>query len=228
MKRAAGVARRVRGYVCAAPGTFVWLFVLGLNTLALTRMSPRYRHWWLATHSTNLVELSHHPVKVLISSAFWTQTPSFFLWFVLFNLFLVPVERRIGTVRWLAVVALAHVGATLISEGTVRLLIDAGLDSHREVFVLDIGVSYGLSGGVGVLTWLIVRPWRWWYLGVTAVFYLALLAAGTDYTNLGHLCAYLIGIACRPLARGRAEPDGGLDPGKVWSGVRQRVAKTLG
>ncbi|SEK33198.1 rhomboid-like protein [Streptacidiphilus jiangxiensis] len=226
MKRVAGLAHRAWGYVCAAPGTYVWLFVLGLNTLALTRMSPRYKHWWLATHSTNLVELAHHPVKVLISSAFWTETPSFFFWFVLFNIFLVPVERRLGTGRWLAVVALAHVGATLISEGTVRLLIDAGLDSRSEAFTLDIGVSYGLSGGVGVLVWLIARPWRWWYLGGTAVFYLLLLAAGTDYTNLGHLCAYLIGVGCYPLTRGRAR--GQLDPGKIWSDVRQRVGKTQG
>lgn len=226
MERVARVAHHVWRYLASAPGTYIWLLFLGLNTLALTRMSPRYKHWWLETHSTNLVELSHHPVKVLISSAFWTQTPSFFFWFVVFNIFLVPVERRLGTGRWLAVVALAHVGATLISEGTVRLLIDAGLDSRSEVFVLDIGVSYGVAGGVGVLAWLIAKPWRWWYFGGTAVFFVLLLASGTDYTNLGHLCAYLIGIACRPLVRGRAKQ--GIDPGKVFHEVRQRIGKSQG
>jgi hypothetical protein len=138
----------------------------------------------------------------------------------------VPVERRLGTGRWLAVVALAHVGATLISEGTVRLLIDVGLESHREAFVLDIGVSYGVAGGVGVLVWLINRPWRWRYLAGTAVFFVLLLASGTDYTNLGHLCAYLIGLACRPLTRGRVKR--GIDPGKVYREVRQRVGKSQG
>ncbi|WP_042431137.1 rhomboid family intramembrane serine protease [Streptacidiphilus anmyonensis] len=226
MERVARVARHVWRYICAAPGTYLWLLFLGLNTIALTQMPPRYRHWWLETHSTNLAELSHHPVKVLISSAFWTQTPSFLFWFVVFNIFLVPVERRLGTARWLAVVALAHVGATLISEGTVRLLIDAGLDSRREVFTLDIGVSYGVAGAVGVLVWLIDRPWRWWYLAITAVFFALLLASGTDYTNLGHLCAYLIGLACRPLTRGKTDP--GIDPRKVIRGVRQRVGKSQG
>ncbi|WP_051944865.1 rhomboid-like protein [Streptacidiphilus rugosus] len=202
-------AHRAWSYVRAAPGTYLWLLVLGLNTIALTQMSPRYRHWYLRTHSTNLAGLSHHPVKVLVSSAFWTQTPSFFFWFLMFNLFLVPAERWLGTLRWLLVVVLAHVGATLISEGTVRLLIDAHMLPRREEFVVDIGVSYGLSGGVGVLVWALARPWRWWYLGAATAFYGVLLGVSTNFTNLGHLCAYLIGVACYPLTRRR--------PGGSWT-----------
>ncbi|MEZ0066002.1 hypothetical protein ABIA32_002011 [Streptacidiphilus sp. MAP12-20] len=214
MKRA---VHQVWSYLRAAPGTYIWLLVLGLNTLALTQMSPRYKHWFLATHSTNLAGLSHHPVKVLISSAFWTETPSFLFWFLLFNLFLVPAERWLGTARWLVVVVLAHVGATLISEGAVRLLIDAHALSRREEFVVDIGVSYGLSGGVGVLVWAFARPWRWWYLGLSTAFFCGLLAVGTNFTNLGHLCAYLIGVACYPITRGRR--GGGWTPALF----RQRI-----
>jgi hypothetical protein len=84
--------------------------VLGANTLAL---------------GANLAELGRHPTKLLINSALRAATPSFFLWFVLFNLFLVPAERWLCTARWLVIVVTAHVGATLISKGAVRLIIDA-------------------------------------------------------------------------------------------------------
>jgi hypothetical protein len=213
-----------RFLIRSAPGTYVWLLILGVNTLALTRMSPRFKHWFLATHSTNLVELSHHPVKVLISSAFWTETPSFFFWFVIFNLFLVPAEWWLGTARWLAVVVLAHVLATLISEGTVQLMINAHMYPHRERFVIDIGVSYGLSGGVGVLAWWWAEPWCWWYLGISAGFYGALLGFSTNFTNLGHLCAYLIGVACLPLTRGRG--GGEMTPAGLLAPLRKRLTGT--
>jgi hypothetical protein len=194
---------RVADYVKSAPGTYIWLLILGLNTFALVHMSPRVRKYFLFTHSTNLDELRHHPVKVLVTSAFWTETPSFFFWFLIFNLFHVPAERWLGTLRWLLVVVLAHVGATLISEGAVDLLIRAGALPHKETRVIDIGVSYALSGSVGVLTWLFARPYRWFYLGATGAFYLALLIGYRDFTNLGHLAAYLIGLACFPVTRAR-------------------------
>lgn len=200
-------ARRVADYVKAAPGTYIWLLILGLNTFALVHMSPRVRKYFLFTHSTNLDELRHHPVKVLITSAFWTETPSFVFWFLIFNLFHVPVERWLGTLRWLVVVALAHVGATLISEGTVNLLINAGALPQKASRVIDIGVSYALSGSVGVLTWFFARPYRWYYLGAAGAFYLLLLVGYRDFTNLGHLTAFLIGVACYPITRGVSGGD---------------------
>ena len=210
--RAYRIAAAVARYVRAAPGTCIWLVILGANTFALVRMSPRFRRYFLITHSTNLDELSHHPVKVLIASAFWTETPSFLFWFVLFNLFLVPVERWLGTLRWLAVVAIAHVVATLVSEGAVAYLIHAGDLPHRTKHTIDIGVSYGLSGGVGVLTWFFARPLRWYYLGAAAVFYALLLGLSWNFTNLGHLTAFLLGVGCYPITRG--VPGGNWRPGK--------------
>jgi hypothetical protein len=208
-RRATRIAAAVFGYVRAAPGTYLWLVILGANTFALVRMSPRFRKYFLITHSTNLDELSHHPVKVLIASALWTETPSFLSWFVLFNLFHVPVERWLGTLRWLAVVAIAHIGATLISEGAVAYLIDAGDLPYRTKHTIDIGVSYALSGSVGVLTWFFARPVRWYYLGAATAFYLLLFGLSRNFTNLGHLAAFLIGVACYPFTRGV--------PGGEWS-----------
>ena len=218
-RRAAGAAARtgawIAAWIAAAPGTYVWLLILGLDTFALARMSPRMRRYFLFTHSTNLDQLQHHPVKVLITSALWTETPSFLFWFLVFNLFHVPVERWLGTRRWLAVVAIAHIGATLVSEGTVLVLIHTGALPHRTAYALDIGVSYALAGSVGVLTWIFARPLRWYYLGATGAFFLLLLVGYWDFTNLGHITAFLIGLACHPLTRGV--------PGGEWTVGRLRA-----
>ncbi|MBC3843972.1 hypothetical protein GXW82_38545 [Streptacidiphilus sp. 4-A2] len=205
--RLARAAVLVARYVRSAPGNFIWLFILGINTFALVRVPPLL----LISISTNLDELSRHPVKVLVASAFWTATPSFVLWFLIFNVFSVPVERWLGTLRWLAVIALAHILATLISEGAVAYLIDAGDLPYRTTHTIDIGVSYALSGAVGVLTWALARPLRWYYLGVATLFYALLLSFGTNFTNLGHLSAFLIGVGCYPITRG--VPGGNRRPG---------------
>jgi len=188
-------------FVRAAPGTCVYLLILGANTFALVQMSPRFRKYFLFSHRTNLIELRHHPIKVLISSAFWTATPSFAYWLPLFLLFHVPVERWLGTLRWLAVVAIAHILATLVSEGTVAVMISMGRLPLSTRHTIDIGVSYGLSGSVGVLTWFFARPLRWWYLGATTAFFALLFTVAWDFTNLGHLTAFLLGVACYPVTR---------------------------
>ena len=208
--RALRAAVAVLRYLRSAPGTFIWMAILGGNTFALVRMSPRFRKYFLITHSTNLDELGHHPVQVLIASAFWTETPNFLSWFVIFNLFSVPVERWLGTARWLAVIAIAHVVATLVSEGAVAYLINAGDLPYRTKHTIDIGVSYGLSGAVGILTWFLARPLRWYYLGAASVFYLLLFSLSFNFTNLGHLTAFLIGVGSYALSVG--VPGGNWKP----------------
>lgn len=199
--RAALAARRAGAWIAAAPGTYLWLLLLAVNTVALTRMPPRFRHWFLVHHSTNLAGLSHDPVRVLVTSAFWTETPSLLVWAVLFTLFHAPVEQRLGTSRWLAVAVLAHVGATLLSEGGVAVLVHTGALPHRTAYTIDIGVSYALAGSVGVLTWLLPRRYRPWYGGAALLFFTSLCVADWGFTNAGHFLAFAIGTACRRLAQ---------------------------
>jgi hypothetical protein len=194
--------RAAARYVRRAPGTYVYLLILAINTFLLQHMSPRAREYFLVHHSTNLVGLHHHPVRVLIVSALWTAEPSFLLWFVVFNLFHVPVERWLGTRRWLLVVATAHVLATLISEGVVAYAVRHHEAPPHISHAIDIGVSYTVAGAVGVLTWRIARPWRWLYLGGVLVYFLLMLVADQDFTSLGHLSAALIGLSAQPLTHG--------------------------
>lgn len=50
--------RAVAAYVRSAPGTYVWLLILFLTTVALHHMSPDFEEDFLRQRSTNIHELS--------------------------------------------------------------------------------------------------------------------------------------------------------------------------
>jgi hypothetical protein len=188
-------------WVRSTPGTHIWLLILAVNSGILAVVSPGFRDFLLHHNSTNLVELRAHPVRVLIVSALWIESPSAFaLYFLFFEFIHAPAERRLGTGRWLAVIATAHVGATLISQRAVLW----GISYHRLprslAYTVDIGVSYGLAGIVGVLTYYLParpRPLRRLYAAAALGFFAyPLFGAGRTFTDLGHFSALLIGFAC--------------------------------
>ncbi|MBM9506014.1 rhomboid-like protein [Actinacidiphila acididurans] len=209
-RRRPPLASWARKWVGSSPGTHLWLVILAVTSMIVAASPPHVRSYLLHGVSTNLVELGRHPIRVLVASALWIESPSGFAFYaVLFELIHAPVERWLGTWRWLAVVALAHVGATLVSEKAVLLGIRDQRLPHSLAHTIDIGVSYGLAGVVGVLAYQVPRPWRWGYAaGIVAFFAWPLLHDGT-FTDLGHLSAALIGLGCwvlTPPAR-TADPD---------------------
>ncbi|MFJ9431221.1 rhomboid-like protein [Streptomyces sp. NPDC101490] len=191
----------VLAYVRSAPGTYVWLGLLLVTTVLMHRMSPEFEEEFLRQRSTNLHELSADPVRVLVSSAFWIDGGSWLPYAVLYTVFHAQAERWLGTLRWLAVAAAAHVLATFISEGALLWGIRHGLAPQSSVNTLDVGVSYALAGVVAVLTYRIAAPWRYVYLAGVLVVYGAPLVTGRTFTDLGHFTSVLIGLACYPLTR---------------------------
>ncbi|MFF4550452.1 rhomboid-like protein [Streptomyces sp. NPDC001435] len=195
-------------YVRSAPGTYVWLLVLFISTVALHHMSPAFEQDFLRQRSTNIHELSQNPVRVLITSAMWIDGGHWVPYAILYSVFHAQAERWIGTARWLAVCVTAHVFATLISEGALLKAVRDGIAPHSAVNTLDIGVSYALAGVVGLLTYRLAVPWRQLYLLGVLVFYGIPLYTDRTFTDFGHFVAVLIGLACYPLVRGR---------GKAWN-----------
>lgn len=193
-------------YVRRAPCTYLWLTALFFTTVALHHMDPHVEHAFLRQRSTNLHELSTHPVRVLVSSALWVDGGSWWPYAMLYTVFHAQAERWLSTPRWLVVVAAAHILATLISEGALLWAIRTGHAPPSAVNTLDIGVSYALAGSIGVLTYRIAPPWRYAYLVAALLLYGGPLAATRTFTDLGHLTALLIGLACLPLAKGRGRP----------------------
>ncbi|WP_186785558.1 rhomboid-like protein [Streptomyces misionensis] len=195
------VARYVRG----APGTYVWLAVLFVTTVAVHHMSPGFEQHFLRRRSTNIHELSRTPLRVLVTSAMWIDGGRWLPYAVLYTAFHAPAERWLGTARWLAVCACAHVLASLVSEGLLLKAIKDGIAPHSAVNTLDIGVSYALAGVVAVLTYRIASPWRYGYLAAVLAVFTLPLAQSPTFTDIGHFLAMLIGLACHPLTRGHAK-----------------------
>ncbi|WP_416974502.1 rhomboid-like protein [Streptomyces sp. 4F14] len=204
--------RAVGRYVRRSPGTYVWLAILLFTTVAAHRMSPQFEEEFLRQRSTNLHELSDNPVRVLVASAMWLDGGYWLPYVALYSVIHAPVERWLGTARWLLVAAGAHVLATLISEGALLIAIEQGVAPRSAMHTLDVGVSYALWGVAGVLTYRLWRPWRYVWAGGLLVFFAVPMAVTPTFTDFGHFIAVLLGLSAYPLTRGRRNPKGTAAP----------------
>lgn len=183
-------------YVRDAPGTYLWLLAL-LGTSRYVRRLPAARaEKLLEANSTNLRQLGRAPL-VLVTSLFFTAGTSWLFYLATYSLFHAPAEHWLGTRRWLAVIVLAHVGATLLSQGWVAREIRARRLPASERTASDYGVSYAQAGAAAVLVYRIPLPWRVPYLVALIVFYgFGWVKNRRDFTAIGHVCAVAIGLAC--------------------------------
>ncbi|MBB5918374.1 hypothetical protein BJY24_007286 [Nocardia transvalensis] len=200
-----------------APWTFSWLALLLITTIVQHSVPPGDLQRLLGERSTNLRHLESDPLHVLVTSLLWIDGYFWLPYLLLFCVFLAPAERWLGALRWAVTGLTAHVLATFISEGILAWAIRHGHADPGMIDVRDIGVSYFLTGIIGILTYHIARPWRWAYLaGVLMCLGLPLLVHLT-FTGIGHFSAMLIGLAAFPLTRGRTAPP--WNPAEAW---RQR------
>ncbi|RSS81878.1 rhomboid-like protein [Streptomyces sp. WAC06614] len=195
-------SRPLRSWIRSTPGTHIWLLIIAITSLIVVIAPDRVEHVLLHRNSSNIHELNHHPFRALLSSAFWIENPaSLPLYAVLFEAFHAPVERWLGTLRWLLIVATAHVTATLISQRVVLMAIQDHRAPRSMVHVVDIGVSYGLAASIGVLTYRLPGPWRWLYLAGAVAFFGVPLLTGASFTDLGHAISLAVGLLAWPLTR---------------------------
>jgi hypothetical protein len=207
-------------YVSGAPLTYGWLLVLLVTTIVQHQLSGRQLHSVLLHRSTNIHELGTDPLAVLFSSLLWIDGKSLEPYLLLFTLFLAPVEHWLGHLNWLTVGLTSHILSTYISEGILYFAIEEHDASGRLVHSRDIGVSYFLVGVMAVLTYRIVRPWRWLYLGVLLVIFgfplITMTRHGLNFTAIGHFTSILVGLCFYPMARDKQD--------RQWSPARARAA----
>src|SRR5262249_33086701 len=148
----------------------------------------------VAGSSTNVTELSRHPVEVLIVSALWLPGLVWTPYAVIYTVVLAPVERVVGG-RWTALVfASGHVIATLATQLPVALLIRFGHLGRSWADVIDVGVSYGLYTPGGMLLGMLVPRRRLLLLLLTEAGSIAWFAAAPDVSGAGHLIALNLGL----------------------------------
>jgi hypothetical protein len=187
------------------PFAFVYVALLAAGSIVLSVLDTGDHDAVLRFSSTDVDHLSKHPVFVLATSALWVDgVVDAVLAVLVLGIVATVLERRIGT-RWVvAIFASGHVGATLLTEGSVAIGVHYGMLPATATSRLDVGVSYGLAAMLGAAAGLLPRPVRtigvaggWAYLGWP-------IATGLDMTSWGHIIALGIGVSWWPWLRRRA------------------------
>jgi hypothetical protein len=192
--------RKVADYLASAPGTHVLLLILAVTTLVLRGIDAPTTTRILRHQSTNLFQMTRDAPRVLVLSAFLLDNGRLAFEAVMFTLVVAPVERWIGTYRWLATFAAGHVGATLATTVGIWLQVREGA-GRALVYPVDVGVSYGVAAMAGVLAYRLRRPWNLLWLALVAVDVGPALVSTGTFTDWGHLAALGIGLAMGPLVR---------------------------
>ncbi len=200
-----GRVRRIPAdLLTGAPATLTWLALVAFTTFLQLSLSERRVTHLLRHASTNLANLLNLRLPVLAASAFWLDSdlilPQLAGWALVFVAVLAPAERWLGTRRWLVAVLIAHVGATVFAAGRLWILIRLGRQPGSLVSAIDVGVSYGVLGIVGLSTYRFPHRWRWPYAAALAVLFVVILRIERDFVSAGHVAALFIGFACYPLA----------------------------
>ncbi len=187
----------------AAPLSYTWLAILFVTT-RIQRSGGRRRATQIQrTNSTNLRRLNNEPSRVLAASLFWLDDRRWWPYVPAFVGVVAPAERRLRWWRWLSVGLAAHVIGTYAGQGFLRLLIRNKKAPKRLANARDVGVSYFLLGVAGTLTGYVQPPWRA-RSQLTATAALTVNAATRPtFTEVGHLTAFLVGLAAVPLAPDR-------------------------
>ena len=198
------VARRAAGLpadlVSHSPGSFVYLLVLAVTIWLLSSLDSHTTDVLLRSVSTNVVQMSRSAPRVLVLSAFVASTGNVLVFILQFSLVHVPAERWLGTRRWLAVIVAGHVGASTITTVGIWLLLRTGHQDRALVYPIDVGVSYTLAAAAAALTYRWQLPVRVvWLIGLAAWFRVDRLLTSPTFTDIGHACAFAIGLAVTPL-----------------------------
>jgi hypothetical protein len=191
--RWAAVAARTLSGAAAVRITAAYAVILVAVWLWLQALGQHAREAVVSRMSTNLHNLSHGRLSTLVGSAFVNDGGAIYAWLPGLVCLLALGEliwRGKGLVITFAV---GHIGATLIVAAGLVVALDAGWLPLSIAHATDVGTSYGAVCVLGALTASIPPRWRtaWvgWWLGMAVT-----VAAGADFTAVGHVLALLLGI----------------------------------
>ena len=179
-------------HVRRSPATHVYLFVLLVTTAVLDTVDARLATALLRQLSTNLREMSRDAFRVLLLSAFLLDGSHWFREVAMVSVVLGSLERRVGTMRAVAVAAVGHVGATLVTTVGIWANVSFGHGGGALVRTIDVGASYVLLAGAGALV-MRIRKWPGLARALLVVWVVVPFAQGHSFTDAGHLAAACIG-----------------------------------
>jgi hypothetical protein len=192
---ASGLASRTLSGAASVPVTAGYAAALVAVGVTLTVLGPAAHDAAVSHMSTNLHNLAHGQVGSLVGSAFVTDGGDIYAWLPGLVSLLVLGELIWRSWRLVITLTVAHIGATLLVAAGLVVAIKAGWLPISVAHASDVGISYCAAGVLGALTASVPSRWRptwigWWVGTATA----AVVAAGADFTAVGHAVALLLGL----------------------------------
>ena len=211
----------LRAYVVIAPATFLYLLIVMVTTWVIVSSSDPVGYLLLTSRSSTLHVLLTSPVRGFVQSAFWLDSVWELPVVIAYSFLLAPVERWLGTLRWLIVAIMGHVGATLLVAVLIWAAIAANLSSGESVHGIDVGVSYAFGAVAGIFTYRLRPPLRWMFPAALLSILVLILVVQPTFTAVGHILAVLIGLGLGRLTRDEgpsSRSEGPIYPRPLWRG----------
>jgi hypothetical protein len=173
----------------------VYAIVVVVISIVVAFQPPALLRDIVQTSSTNLVNLRRRPLAVLFVSPL-VISPVAGLWIVAPMIVgYGELQRWLGRASALVVGVLGHVGATLFVATMEIMQLAKGRIGFSIATSPDVGVSYGLAAVAGILVVRVSKTWRRPFIIASLIVILGQFLILRNFTGLGHLTAWLIGLA---------------------------------
>jgi hypothetical protein len=174
--------------------TFAYAVALSVVMVTLLLLGPKVRDRVTEYASTNLYNLAHGRIGTLLGSAFVADSELFYVWLPGLICLLAAAELLWHWRHVLLVFVTGHVGATILVAAGLFVAVEEGWLPWSITRAADVGISYGAMAITGAFTAVVptrVKPvWlAWWLSAATAV-----VAISSDFTDIGHAVALVLGI----------------------------------
>ncbi len=175
--------------------TLVFLALLFVVQRRLHRLSAAQYDAAILRSSTNLLNLEHGRVATLVTSAVVGGGGSTLRWWVTIGVVLALGELCWGSLGLVVVFLAGHVGATALVAAGLALGEWRGWLPASLMSAPDVGVSYGMVAIAGALVSRLPRPVAIAWAGAWTLLLVREFVAFPNFTDGGHLCALVIGLA---------------------------------
>jgi hypothetical protein len=174
--------------------TVAYAVIVTCVTVALYALGPQMQDRVISHVSTNLHNLSHGHFRTLFNSAFVVDAGPIYVWLPGLVCLLALAELMWGSVRLTVAFAVGHIGATLLVAAGLTAAVELSWLPISVSRATDVGMSYGATAVLGALTTALPRRWRPACIGWLLAAGAGVVAAGLDFTDVGHAVALVLGL----------------------------------
>lgn len=186
--------------------TYLGLVVVASSGLAVLHDHDRAAaHALLVATSTNIEQLSSHPVRALAVSALWVHRRAMASAIGAIAASAGVLEWRHGSKAAVGTFATGHIGGSLLVAAGLWTGLHLGWVDESVRDAIDVGVSYGCAACL--VAWLVASRYRVAQVAAVAFgCYLLARAVGGDFTDAGHLVSSGLGAGAGLLIRRFGRP----------------------